>query len=795
MLAALLSIFDRRRAAVAVILAVSVICSVIYGAQLQIVDSPERWMPNSTLAAWGEFERHFDAGDNIGVGVHFTRRIENADVIPMRELRNKLRAIDGVEQVYDPSLVAEQIERVPLVDLIDPARADEFGLYAGALWERQPPADGSRTLLIVCNLVYLPGETTNAPDVLNARRRAVAEAVEHIIAEEQANPAWGEGVEFHVASGIILMREMEKRTREVAFAFLPLSILVGLITLGLVLRSWRAVVIAVCGGMIAIAMVLGILSASGGTLGVVTTAAPALMTVVAIASTIHFAIYASQHGAAETRVQRDRMMRWVAVPCFGAAATTGIGFLMLGFNELGPIRDLGLLMFAGSILAFAGVFVMTQWITIRTAHRGTTLSSRRLRSFALRTARSPVTMVVTAGVVTAVLCFAAWPRPKDSPIGLHIDADPFSFFSRNQPIKLALDHFSRRKFAVYQLEVVLIPKEPGSPVVGLNPADEQFRRNQQIAKDFSDLIAQRTDLGVLRVFSTMKFQDRYDEFLAETVDRSEQTDLLSGLLQSGRFATSANVLSNAFRAWKLDKANENAMRITFVTHDTAQGFAPLVDYVNANLPNADFDCYLTGSVAQTLDLTSGLAEGMLIGLGTTFLVTFFLCVLLFRSPRLALIAQLPNMFPVLVVFGVMGLFKIPISSGSAMVATIAVGIALNDTIHFLLHYRQHTREEGQPTAAAVVETMQSMGRPIVLTSLVHIAGFAIFLLTDFEPLSQFGLLSAVAMVAALIGDLILLPNLLLVFDRQGRTRRRFDPPLREQGPVGQKLSGASAPSV
>ncbi|MDA7978421.1 MAG: MMPL family transporter [Pirellulales bacterium] len=795
MLATVLSILDRRRTATAVIVVLLIGVSLYFASTLRIVDSPERWMPQTTQAAWTEFARHFDAGDSVGIGVHFTRPITDEDVAPLRGLRNRLRAIDGVHQVYDPSLVAEQIERIPLTDLIDPANADAYDLYAGALWERQVPVDGSRTLLIVAELVFHPGEDLSSPDTLNARRRHVAEQVESIIATEKASDRWGDDVEFHVAGSIILMSEMEKRTRQVAFAFFPLSLLVGLVTLGVVLRSWQAVQIAVGGGLVAIVLVLGVLGIAGGTLGVVTVAAPALMTVVAVASTVHFAVHASQHGPAKTRAEREKLVRWVAVPCFGAAATTGIGFLMLSFNELAPIRDLGLLMFAGSLLAFFAVFVMNQWISLRTAHRGSTLSARRLRGFALKSARWPVSMVVAAGLLIGFLCFAAWPRPKDSAMGLHIDADPFSFFSREQPVKLALDHFSRRKFAVYQLDVVLIPKDAGTPAVGLNPADERFRQNQQVAKEFSELIARRADLGVLRAVSTMNFQDRYDAFLNEMVDKSDEMDLLSGLLQSGRFATSANVLANAFRAWKIDKADENAMRLTFVTHDTSEGFAPLVNYVKQNLPTEDFQCYLAGSVAQNVDLTNGLAEGMLFGLGTTFVVTFGLCVLLFRSLKLALIALLPNIFPVLVVLGVMGAFKIPISSGSAMVATIAVGIALNDTIHFMLHYRQRTRAEGHTTATAVVETMQSMGRPIVLTSIVHIAGFAIFLLTDFLPLYQFGLLSAVAMVAALVGDLILLPNLLLVFDRKAtRTRRAFDQPLREPSPVSGTLSTSGAQS-
>lgn len=117
--------------------------------------------------------------------------------------------------------------------------------------------------------------------------------------------------------------------------------------------------------------------------------------------------------------------------------------------------------------------------------------------------------------------------------------------------------------------------------------------------------------------------------------------------------------------------------------------------------------------------------------------------------------------------GGMGIFGLPLNSGPAMVASIALGIALNDTVHFLLHYRR-SRQQGLATDEAVRQTFTEIGRPIVLTSVVNCAGFSIFLLSDFRPLYHFGLLSSVAMSAALIGDLLLLPNLLRVFDRSPR---------------------------
>src|SRR5690606_32748540 len=107
---------------------------------------------------------------------------------------------------------------------------------------------------------------------------------------------------------------------------------------------------------------------------------------------------------------------------------------------------------------------------------------------------------------------------------------------------------------------------------------------------------------------------------------------------------------------------------------------------------------------------------------------------------------------IVIVYGFMALVGIPITSGSSMVATVALGIALNDTIHFMLHYRKQRYDGGLSLDVSLRETFEHIGRPIILTSIVFIAGFTIFLLSDFLPLFQFGLLATIAMVAALIGD-------------------------------------------
>jgi predicted RND superfamily exporter protein len=117
--------------------------------------------------------------------------------------------------------------------------------------------------------------------------------------------------------------------------------------------------LTVVGGGAAMLLVIGYVAWSGSGLGALTISAPTLISIIAIATTVHFASDAADHGdPSRSPAERQRLVRWVAVPCLGVAILTAVGFLMLAFNDLSPVRSLGYELFAGSLLAFFCVFIV-----------------------------------------------------------------------------------------------------------------------------------------------------------------------------------------------------------------------------------------------------------------------------------------------------------------------------------------------------------------------------------------------------------------------------------------------------
>jgi uncharacterized protein len=757
----LLLAFDRHPRICQVVLAAVLAAAAFYLPRIRIDDSPERWLPASTREAWQVLDAHFNFGDTVAVGLEFVRPIRDDDLAAVRNFRKQLEALEGMRQVYDASFVAENIEDVPLSQLVDPDNAEKYRLYVGALWNLPNEKVHDQTLLIACELKY-PSDQQE----LHRLRRNVIDGLYAIVDRAKQQPEFRD-VRFHLASGILLADELEQRARTAARVFLPLSLLVGAVILVLGFRSVRALVLATVGGGVAMVLVVGYVAWTGGGLGALTISAPTLISIISIATTVHFASYAADydHHSIEAG-RRDHLVRWVAVPCLGMAILTAVGFLMLVFNELTPVRALGFELFAGSLLAFFGVFIFSQVLPIRRAYAGQFLRPEVFiwwSEFLRRHAKFVVGLMLLTMVAFSLL---AWPWSPTSAVGLKVDVDPFSFFGPENHLVKSREHFLNSGFGLYQLEVILIPKDKGRPPQGGDPGNAVYLANQRAADAYSQLLEDRADLGVLSVISTRSFNERQARFYDELKKSSFEGGLQAVAANALRMAKLTKYLATfqkTFENWNHDKLDQGAIRLTFLAHDRVPGgFPKLLELAKSSIP-AEFTGYISGTIASVVQLANGLVSGMAWGVSVSVVIMWLVCAVLFKSWRLAAVAFFPNAFPIIVVYGYMGLVGSPLSSGSAMVATVSLG--MNQTIYILMRYRRMTRTEGYDTATALRETFAHIGRPVVLTSMVFTIGFLIFLLSDFLPLHNFGLLTSIAMLAGLASDIAILPCLLHVFDR------------------------------
>lgn len=196
------------------------------------------------------------------------------------------------------------------------------------------------------------------------------------------------------------------------------------------------------------------------------------------------------------------------------------------------------------------------------------------------------------------------------------------------------------------------------------------------------------------------------------------------------------------------------------------------------IDNEYYDVTLTGTsvVASegTKYLVSNLTQDIIVAV---FSIAALMCVL-FYSFRMVIVSMIPNLIPMVTTAGIMGLFGIPLKPSTLLIFSIALGITVDNTIHFLAHYRHELKLKKWDLKECVAISIRETGLSIIYTSVILFFGFIVFVFSDFGGTQALGYLSAITYFVALFTNLILLPCLLLSYERR-LTTKSFEEPLFE----------------
>ena len=225
-------------------------------------------------------------------------------------------------------------------------------------------------------------------------------------------------------------------------------------------------------------------------------------------------------------------------------------------------------------------------------------------------------------------------------------------------------------------------------------------------------------------------------------------------------------------------------------------YIPLIEHIEAGIAKhmpPEVQVMPTGSIYAVGYTVNNVLTDLVRSFLLAFLViTVFLAIML-RSVKMAILAMGPNLLPILLVMGALGLFDVPVDMLCMMLGSIGLGIVVDDTIHFF-HHVQHTRRAGGNIEAAIAHAFGGAGRAMTSTSAVLITGFMVYLAASLAPLQRFGSLVALVVAAALLSDLVLAPALLRTLSRSSKPQAST-PPSPGAGSPGPSEPGSSAPQA
>jgi len=198
--------------------------------------------------------------------------------------------------------------------------------------------------------------------------------------------------------------------------------------------------------------------------------------------------------------------------------------------------------------------------------------------------------------------------------------------------------------------------------------------------------------------------------------------------------------------------------------------------IEKEFPSDKYEVSLTGKALVFIKGTKYLIKNLVISLSLAILLIAIFMAWMFRSPQMIFISLIPNMLPLLITAGLMGFLEIPIKPSTILVFSIAFGISVDDTIHFLAKYRQEIMANKWRIKTSVYAALRETGVSMFYTSIVLFFGFLTFMLSSFGGTIALGGLVSITLLLAMVSNLLLLPSLLLTFEKKIANKKVFKKP-------------------
>jgi len=527
--------------------------------------------------------------------------------------------------------------------------------------------------------------------------------------------------------------------------FVPLTGSVLLLVLFVLYRSVSGVLIPLISVGLGALATIALMAVTGQQINIINTIITTLILVIGVADAIHMTDrYAAERRRGVGRADAVRTaLRTVGAACLLTSVTTAIGFVTLQTGQLQILRDFGLYAAAGVMLTFGLTILFVPWALFHSPQEPTlaTPPDGRLQ----RWLASLTEMVIGRPRRTLLLSLAVVLALAAGIPGARVDNFIFEYLPQRDPSLAAHRVLEQELSGIVSIDVGL-ERPDGS---WLEPDAFAAAQAAQAA------MLARTEVHAILSPLTVLTQVRRATSSGGPATAAElrQLAVLAAIGDPGGVAQTHIV------------DDGRLLRLSLRTGDVgAQAYqrleASLREDLAGTLP-AGVEVTLTGTSKVGYAGIDSLVRDMLRSVGWAFALIFVVLALLFRSGALASIAMIPNVLPLIVVLGLLGHAGRHLETLSAMVFSIGLGIAVDDTIHYLARYCEEVRS-GHSPEDAIRATSGGTGRAIVMTSLVLILGFGVLLSSRFPPNQLLAGLASLVIGAALLADLIVLPALLLV---------------------------------
>jgi len=575
------------------------------------------------------------------------------------------------------------------------------------------------------------------------------EAVEAIVAKEAS-----QGYHFYLNGGPIINMAFISIAQHDMGLFTPLALLISMGLLWLVFKRPSAMLLSISVVIFTFMIVLSVQVMLGYKLNNFTANMPVFVIAIGIADAMHLLLiyFAGRRKGMHNLEAIHYSVQKNFIAILFTSLTTAVGFASLAISPVIPIKTLGIatanaallafvltLLFIPAMLAILNLKVKPQAVQESKSHR----FSQAYARFILR--HDKQILWVTLLVFMTLGAGIAFVK---------VDSNTVRYFTENVPFRSSVDFLQKNLTGPMVYEVIVDSKKRD----GIK-APEFLHRVDAFYREFKKTYPKE----VRHIGSLSDVIKKFNEVMNHSKSIPDSQALIAQYLLLYSLSLPQGMEIN-----DMMDVDEQQFRITATMNlvDTSKD-VEMINWVESWWRDTPYSAHVEGQTVLFAHMQSDVTATLIKSITIAIIAVSFMMLLIFRDLKLLPLLILPNILPIVLVVGVMGWLHINIDIGPAVSGAIIIGVAVDDTIHFLVKFFE-ARKRGEDMQSALAYVMQYAGNAIIFTTIILSLAFLIFVFSDFYPNFHFGVVTASALLIAVVADLLMLPAIFSLLERSKR---------------------------
>ncbi|MCH2678231.1 MAG: MMPL family transporter [Alphaproteobacteria bacterium] len=553
-----------------------------------------------------------------------------------------------------------------------------------------------------------------------------------------------------------------------------------IITLVIIFRQFRWIIIPIVTCFFSVVVTSGVLGIFGWDITIISSNFISLQLIFTMAITVHLTVKYRELYFINADVNQKQLLietlSSMAKPCFYTVATTIVGFSSLVFSGLLPVINFGWMMSIGIIISLISSFILFPILQIHLNKVKPNVGFEKM--FPLPEIFSKVSNFIGKKIIFIALIILFF-----GVIGifqLRVENSFIDYFKNNSEIYKGMKLIDQKLGGTTLLDITVDLEEELSEEIyvdedsifeddefdfleedseSMNSSNQLFftSSKMELISIIHDYLNDQPEIGKVMSFATLLK-------VGKELNNKKELDIIQlALLYSELPDKYKKIIVSPYLSIENNQA-KFSLRIKDSMPSLRRN--ELINRLKTEIPNianiSKERVHFSNVLILYNNMLQSLFKSQILTLGTVIILLFIMFLLLFKSFKTSLIALFPNIISISLVLGFMGWFKIPLDMMTITIAAISMGIAVDNTIHYIYRFRNELIKDNN-YSLSMYRTHMSIGFAMYYTSVTIIVGFCILIFSNFIPSIYFGILTSIAMLMALLSSLILLPQLLILF--------------------------------